>query len=339
VEKNQKADMTIYYYHLIPISNALNNYKNNNYPGHLLYGLTDLNKYGIKSIFHDIPFNPYTNRLRLSLYTLIKIILRYKKFDCIYGVTTRGLELIIFLRALNIFKKPICIWHHTAVVIPSNTIRKFLSSFFYKGIDKTFFFSNELKYISLNSKKIDSNNSFVIHWGPDIKYYDKIAQSNDKISFVSTGNENRDFFTLIKAFSNCNNENFNCYIRNNQKEKIKSYLNQIAIPKNTVIHFGSWSIDECAHFVNDSSIVVICCLNFPYTVGLTTLVEALALGKAIITTDNPTFPIDVEKEGIGIKVPYGDVEAWRNAIEYLSNNPTVVHDMGIKARQLAEEKI
>ena len=73
-----------------------------------------------------------------------------------------------------------------------------------------------------------------------------------------------------------------------------------------------------------------------YTVGLTTLVEALALGKPVICSRNPNFPIDVELMGCGISVPYGDVEGWVRAIEAMLSRPDKAREMGRRGRELAE---
>lgn len=43
------------------------------------------------------------------------------------------------MRALGLFRKPIVIWHHTAVVVPESSIRRWGSALFYKGIDRMFF--------------------------------------------------------------------------------------------------------------------------------------------------------------------------------------------------------
>ena len=72
--------------------------------------------------------------------------------------------------------------------------------------------------------------------------------------------------------------------------------------------------------------------------GLTTLVEALALGTPVITTRNATFPYDVDKEGVGISVPYYDVDAWEHALRYLLEHPEETKKMGRNARALAERK-
>ena len=73
------------------------------YPGHLLYGFTHFEKFGIKRVSFEIPFNPYKNRLKLMCYNLISILSMFNQFDAIYGATHRGLELVIFLRALGLF--------------------------------------------------------------------------------------------------------------------------------------------------------------------------------------------------------------------------------------------
>jgi len=328
----------VYYYHLVSISECHRLWEKGEYPGHLLYGLTHLYKHGLDAIYDDIPFNPFKSRIRLMIYMLKTLVFSRKKYDAIYAVTFRGLELVIFLRALRLFKKPIAVWHHTAIVIPDNKIKRILSAFFYRGIDKMFFFSDELMNRSLLTRKVKRENTKVVHWGPDLEYYAAFnEQARDKIRFVSTGAEHRDFITLLNAFNDSKISAFcQFYIKKSQENYIRMSFDGCKLSSNIHLNFGNWSQNECTHFVDEADVVVICCLNYPYTIGLTTLVEAWALGKAVIVTDNPTFPIDVEKEGIGIKVPYGDIKSWVKAIDYLETNPEVVVKMGEKAKSLAQ---
>ena len=326
--------MVVYYYYSVPVQENLDLYRRNLFPAHCLYGITEFEKYGIDYIYHG--YDVKMSRIKLMFYNAFKICFCKKKYDAVYAVTFRGLEIIILLRALGLFRKPIAVWHHTAVVVPQNRMRRILSSFFYKGFDWLFFFSDELLNRSLRTGKIKSCNACVIHWGADLSYYDRIGKRTiTRDYFISTGVEHRDFETLFGALKQVSSPCY-LYIRSWQKSQVQANLNDEQLSPNILLNFGDWSLDECAHFVNDSYAVVICCQNYPYTVGLTTLVEALALGKAVITTDNPTFPIDVEREGIGIKVSYGDVEGWVKAINYLSQHPEVVKEMGRKARLLAE---
>ena len=73
-----------------------------------------------------------------------------------------------------------------------------------------------------------------------------------------------------------------------------------------------------------------------YCLGLTSVIEAMAMGKPIISTRNPYSPIDLEKEGIGFYVE--DELSWINAINYIYNHPDSAKEMGEKARMLAEKK-
>ena len=333
--------MNIFFYDVIPVEKLYREWGHNNFPGHLLYGLTHLGKYGIHCILKNIPFNPYKYRLRLSLYILIRYFGIRKKVDAIYGVTFRGLEIIIFLHALGLIRKPIVVWHHSAVIIPENPIRKKISNVFYKGFDKLLFFSEKLRTDSLKTGKINKNKTVVIHWGPDLNFYDLLIKDRKtKDFFASTGRDNRDFPTLIKAF---NNLPYKCHIYTSKIIGDKNYVKileeeNIVYTPNVNIHYSNSSIKEMAEIVNDSCGVVICCLDYPYTIGLTTLVEALAFGLPVITTDNPNYPIDVETENVGLKVPYGDVDAWINAIKMLHENHEKSQLFGKNGRLLVEEK-
>jgi glycosyltransferase involved in cell wall biosynthesis len=325
---------------MIPVEDCYNDWKKSLFPGHLLYGLTHLHNYGITPIYHTIPFNPYAGRLRLALYNLKVILFAQQPFDAIYAVTHNGLELLIFLRALRLYKKPIVVWHHSAIVVPENKFRKFISMIFYKGIDKAFFFSQPLLDASVKTGKISRESAHLIHWGADISFYDLLIKNRAKSSvFISTGRERRDFITLIRAF---NQTAASCNIYTTAEGGFgidyTTLLSQESINPNIRLSIVNAKHIELAKIANDAYAILISCLNYPYTLGLTSLVEAMALGLPVITTDNPYYPIDVEKENIGIKVPHGDVEAWVKAILFLSAHPDQANEMGDNGRRLAEKQ-
>jgi len=331
--------MNIYFYDIIPVRSLLEEWTQKRYPGHLLYGLPVFSEYGIKTILHHVPFNPYIKRIRLSFHSLKTILTCKENIDVVYAVTHRGLELLILLRAARLYKKPIAIWHHTAIVKSKNPFREALSRFFYRGIDRCYFFSDELLNRSLQTGKINSDKTRVIPWGPDLDFYNIFLTTQKKNNFISTGRENRDFITLLKALSQTK-VSCEIFAPNYGLASMQEELDQLisSLPENIKFNYVNIPISEITQKVAESSAVLICCQNHPYTIGLTTLVEALALGKPIITTDNPTFPFDVEKEGIGIKVPFYDVESWVNAINYLATHEEEAQEMGRKARMLAENK-
>ena len=332
--------MKVYFYHTQDTERILNEWKEGLYPGHLLYGATHLPKYGVEVIPHLYkPF--YDHRLKLTLLTAWRILTCGKKYDALYATSFRGIEGLIFLRALGLYRKPIVIWHHQPIVEAKGWLRERVSRLFYRGIDHMFFFSQQLVDESLKETKARKERMQVVPWGPDLAFYDHVLKVGQQRSgFISTGKEQRDLPTLIEAFSKVEKAKLTMYI--NEKTGDLDYtkvLGGISVPENVKINvINRLMIGELAQIVNQAECITICCRKSNYTVGLTTLVEALALGTPVITTRNATFPYDVDEEGVGISVPYYDVEAWEEAIRYITEHPAEAQEMGRKARALAERK-
>lgn len=70
-----------------------------------------------------------------------------------------------------------------------------------------------------------------------------------------------------------------------------------------------------------------------------TVLEAAAMGRPVITTDSPGgCPQTVRDGSSGFLVPVGDVEALRLAMQRFVDNPQIIREMGLKGRELMEEK-
>jgi len=271
-----------------------------------------------------------------------KIITCKESFDVLYGTSFRGLEIVVFLRALGLYRKPIAVWHHTSVVSSPNKLKNLISKFFYKGFDELFFFNTDLIELSVQTGKIKREHAHLIHWGPDLAYYDHIKSqvSEQKPVFISTGRENRDFVTLVKAFEGESSTVELFVPKINVKNGYRELLGEPGcFPDNIRLQYVTGLItDELAKRVASAACVVICFPEPPYayTLGLTTLVEAFALGKPVLTSFNPYWEAKIDVEGIGVSLPYGDAEAWRKAIRSLATNPEKAKSMGEKGRLLAE---
>lgn len=330
--------MKIYYYHTRPILPALKEWEEHRHPGHILYGLTHFPRHGIQCVIH--PYKKCSSRFYLMFYTLWSVLKCKESYDVLYGTSYRGLELIIFLRALGLYQKPIAIWHHQAIPQSKNKIKNWISKLFYKGIDSMFFFSRELIKDSLVSKKVPKNKLHLIHWGADLDFYDRLLQEEPtgEMNFISTGKEKRDLKTLLKAFSELNSQIDIYTPLSNGDTYYERVLNEYKDCKNISIHLVRGVIPyELALKVRSAKVVVIPCIDLSYTVGLTTLVEALALGIPIICTNNPKYEMNIEKEGAGFLVEYEDVIDWKRAITYLEEHPEKSKQMGLQGRRLAEQ--
>ena len=90
-EKKQASlnnPLTIYFYHTRLTRESYEEWKEYKFPGHILYGLPLLEKYGIRSVMHRYKFFP--SRLKLMLYTAGEILFCKEKYDVLYATSFRG---------------------------------------------------------------------------------------------------------------------------------------------------------------------------------------------------------------------------------------------------------
>ncbi len=306
---------------------------------HFLYGATKLKSFGVDVVWHKSRLG--LPRWRMMLRTAWRILTCRKHYDAVYATHYRGLELIVLLRALRLFRKPIVVWHHQPIITNKNPFREFFGRLFYRGFDHLLFFSEQLFGDSLSSRKANVNRMSIVHWGMDIPAWaeQSCGEVGGEKVFISSGKELRDIKTLIEAFR-ATGEKLEVHISERNGEiDYGSMLRSMTLSDNIEIHIET-ELAPCliAKRVAQAYGVCICCLPSKYTVGLTTLVEALALGKPIICSRNKAYPFVVEEEGCGISVDYFDVEGWKSAITYLKTHPSEASAMGRRAKEMAREQ-
>ena len=368
--------MKVYFYHTQNIQYCLRRMAEGEFPSHFLYGACHLADNGIDVVYHRSPKHELS-RLKTALYTAWRVLTCRERYDALYATHYKGLELVVLLRALGLFRKPIIVWHHQPIVKSKSRLRELLGRFFYKGFDRLIFFSQKLVDDSLKAPKADPRKLVVGHWGADLAFYDKIkAELNSEQpslshhltispshpltpspshpltpspshpltpspSFIATGKEQRDQPTLIEAF-NRTGRHLVLYIGINPNPNVPNpnleAVERCAPADNIdVVKICGLLPYEIAREVAKADCVVICCHRTRYTAGLTTVVETLALGLPIICSRNPQIPVDFDRLGCGISVDYGDVEGWQRAVEYIATHPDEARLMGERGRALAEQ--
>ena len=360
--------MKVYFYHTQNIQYCLRRMAEGEFPSHFLYGACHLADNGIDVVYHRSPKHELS-RLKTALYTAWRVLTCREHYDALYATHYKGLELVVLLRALGLFRKPIIVWHHQPIVKSKSRLRELLGRFFYKGFDRLIFFSQKLVVDSLKAPKADPRKLVVGHWGADLAFYDKIKAElkaeqispshhntpspsqhlntspshplNTSPSFIATGKEQRDQPTLIEAF-NRTGRHLILYIGINPNPNVPN-PNLEAVERCEpagnidVVKICGLLPYEIAREVAKADCVVICCHRTRYTAGLTTVVEALALGLPIICSRNPQIPVDFDRLGCGISIEYGDVEGWQRAVEYIATHPDEARLMGERGRALAEQ--
>ncbi|MBI4547770.1 MAG: glycosyltransferase family 4 protein [Ignavibacteriae bacterium] len=203
--------------------------------------------------------------------------------------------------------------------------------------DRIITWSSVQRDYALNVLGIPASRIAFVRHPVDQQFWRPIKQETDMIS--SAGSEMRDYATLLEAMKGLN---MKCHIATNEIRIVKNHTavrlnkNRLgALPPNVSIGFLQYK--ELRDLYARSRFVVVPLFPSDTDNGINTILEAMAMGKAVICS-RIKGQVDVIREGkTGIFVPPGDSKALRNAIEYLWNNPSVAQQMGTEARLYIEK--
>ena len=311
-------------------------YATGNMSSRLFYGLIELEgKYDVEQVNYDS---------RASLSGLIRSNLRVTRAcDFVYMtyLYEQPLILMAFLKSLGFYRKrKIIAISHKRLKIGKNILEQFVYRMVYKHIDMFFFHSQQNLDDSVALGLTKRSKSKFFYWGDELSYVDRTYKMSMGDFFISTGRENRDFDLMIKAFAKTNAQ-LELYTNRinygNNYEDLEEYQNKYP---NVDIKFVDKSNDTTIRLAQRTAECR--CVMIPlmkdqinYCVGLTSIIEAMAMGKPIISSPNPYSPVDIAKEKIGIVAD--SEEEWVAAINYMQDHPAEAEAMGQRARRLAEE--
>ncbi|MBX3013830.1 MAG: glycosyltransferase family 4 protein [Caldilineaceae bacterium] len=151
----------------------------------------------------------------------------------------------------------------------------------------------------------------------------------------AVGLEFRDYPTLLEAVRDLDVEVV--IAAASPWSKRSDSTQQAAIPANvTVRKFTQY---ELRQLYADSRFVVMPLYNVNFQAGVTAILEAMAMGKAVICSRTPG-QTDVIEEGVnGLYVPPGDVQALRMRIQQLLDDPAEAEQLGQAGRVLVEAEM
>ncbi|QDL08868.1 hypothetical protein DP113_13990 [Brasilonema octagenarum UFV-E1] len=323
--------------------------ENYEYPSHHLWGATTLPKHGI-----DVELMPYekfdflkkiSEKVKIlgDLDQQLRLLFGKYDYDIIYSGNQGSTYFLAILRAIKILRKPVVTVQHQSFkksIWSLLFIKIILSSY-----DRLFCLSNGLREHLIKEFNVPENKVSLLEWGIDLPCYDKIKMKNtvdtikeEENSFIlSAGRTYRDYKSLIKGFKNISyplriyspEEPF--FKKNSEmKSNVKIVTDYVSWREILTEHAKAYAIAIPLDTTQPKSYINV--------LGVTSLLDAMGMGKAVVMTRTIEPCIDIEKEGIGIFVEPGDEKGWEQAISYLLEHPDETREMGNRARRLCEEK-
>jgi len=316
------------------------------YPGHHLWGATHLNEFGV-----SVEILPFERFSKVNNYWRVQRLLGLSQlsmrgldqqlralfrggYDVVYSGCQNHTFLLARLRALGLLNKPVvAIIHHP---IPQGTVGKH----FFNGHDRLICLSKKVRASLLADYDLEAEKVIKLDWGVDLEFYGQYCKvpvhgTGRPPAIISAGKSNRDHDVLVNSVIGLDCE-VHIYCSENSRPSIAP------LPRNVFVTHGpkrtnAIAYPELIRIYRDAYAIAIPLNAADALAGLTSLMDALAIGRPVIMTRNPYIDIDIEALGIGIWVDAGDVAGWKSAISKLLADPGLALEMGERARQLCEK--
>lgn len=259
------------------------------------------------------------------------------RYDVIFTQSERvGLPLALMMKILGMEKPHVMVISRiTSRDESKDKQKKWFMKNAHAAVSRFLIWSSVQYKIAVEELGIPEEKLVRLKRGTDQRFWHPMPSATDTI--CSVGMEMRDYPTLVEALRPLD---IPCHLavgasRGQIFDTVRELYEMDEIPENITI--GSKPYLELRELYARSRFVVISLLPTDSDNGNTAILEAMAMGKAVICS-RVEGQVDVIEEGkTGILVPQGDPEAMREAVQNLWNNPQKAEEMGKAARKYVEE--
>jgi glycosyltransferase involved in cell wall biosynthesis len=255
-----------------------------------------------------------------------------KKYDAVISWSERRSFLFaLLLKLTRSSTKHIALFYWI-----SKPKQSFLLRFVHSHMNRIIIWSTAQYNHAITKLHLPSYKVVYIPYGVDHKFWRPTHMEQNMI--CSVGEEMRDYGTLIEAMKGLD---IQCHIVAEKIRIIGQYLTDSKMinsygpfPQN--VKASRMNYKDLRTLYSKSKFVVLPLLESETSSGLTVLLEAMSMGKAVVCS-RIKGQVDVIEDGkTGIFVPPGDVDALRRAIQHLWDHPEIAEQMGNEARRYIE---
>ena len=289
-------------------------------------------QHGIDTTLIDplgLPWNPFAGRHQVFCgvdpVRAMTILLQQRAADVVLACFEPGAVALLALRRLTAFRAPIAVVD--IGLTESWKLRERMLDFVVPRVDAIYpLGSNQVDYIH-RRWRTDADVRF-IHQHVDTEYY-RPGEPAPNGPVLSVGEDGgRDFTTLLAAFSGLEAKLF---LKSGQ-------VSPSSAPANVQVVSERLSAPAYRDLFSQARFVVVPLRPMLTASGVGTVLEAMAMGKALIVSDSPGIRDYVVHDETALVVPCGDTAALRAAVERLMHEPDTRARLGAAARDFAERQ-
>lgn len=276
------------------------------------------------------------NKILGDIYQEIKTLLKRNKFDLTIAANINLIWGLGYIKKLIKLPPIIAILHS----LPQST--NWLYKIFLRNqlsrIEKIICIAKK-DYVFLKKELgMPSSKVYYIQWAANLADYDRLSTSIINESYtkdryiISMGKSNRDYRTLIKAFKQIVGPDLYLKIYCGGSRFKNFNENRININYNFI------SFKDSIKEYKNAEFVVVPLIKSDRTLGLTSMFDAMAMGKAFIITRNAGIDIDVEKEKIGLWTNPYNIDQLKDKMQFLLDSPTIARQYGKNGKEYLAKK-
>jgi glycosyltransferase involved in cell wall biosynthesis len=277
------------------------------------------------------PWNPFASDTILPrgldpLRTL-RLLFGQRKYDLIVPVFETGGVGAALLKRAGVLRRPLVLWDFSAGT--DWRMKQFFQKILFPTVDGVLCLTNNQQRIA---EELGARGRAVcVGYNIDTDFFSP-RESSDGSYILAVGRDvSRDYETLIDAVRDCPLE-----VRIRTTEKLNIPADCIA---NISIEDNWLSYGDLRELYGKSKFVVLPLKNVLHPGGITSLAEAMSMGKAIICSASNGLADFLRPGENALVVPAGDRDAMRSAIKLLDTDAAERKRLGEGARKFAEKEL
>jgi len=297
------------------------------------FGMFRLNKYGVEADFLEVE-NTFSERVaqflrrHISMHFIhVPLIPRMRSYDVV--LTSASLGTLLLWRIFHFPPKKWVMFDYnvSGLLDTASTYKERIYTWLVKGVDGFITLSKEEAEAMKKKYPKKADAILFLPFACDTEYYKPVENIKEEDFILSVGRDpGRDWLTLCMAVSGLG---VRCKVTA-KKRHLEAVGN---VPKEIEHH--DFSTKELLEEYTKARVVIIP-LNPPWvndSMGCSSLVEAMAMGKAVVATDTITMRNYITDGVNGRLVPQGDSGVLRVVIEELLQDEEQRKKLGSNARE------
>jgi glycosyltransferase involved in cell wall biosynthesis len=235
-----------------------------------------------------------------------------------------GIPLALALRALGIMTPHLMIGHHLSTRAKAPLVHNLRA---HQGMTRILVHSSFQRELAHRELGIPSAKLDYVPYYADAEFWRPTGATEEPL-VVAAGREHRDYATLAEA---CGGLQARVFVAAGSiHSPAASSRNPVEWPSNFEQGFADYQ--RLRDLYARASVVVVPLIETDFQAGVTTVLEAMAMGKAVVVTAT-RGQSGVLRDGItGITVPPGDAAELGDAVRYLLERPAERRRLGWAAR-------